>query len=501
MTKKRIKKKYENLQINLYLHPIFIPETYIFMNKNFNTNTKTDLIEHLIVEFEHISNGTTVPVFRTNEYVELIKYFESESNYDKALEVVEVALEHLGNLNELIIHKAHVLILLKDSVSAYETLKSLVPDVQTEYDVMLMKAQCMIAENQYDIAFSLLKTPFRYGSQEEKIKAALLKVTIYDEMNDYQSMFNAIKFVLDRDTCNEQAMEKLWDFMDGQRSYKPGINYLERLLNKDPYSYLAWFNLGQAYACLGEYDNALSAYEYSYIINPSFEAGYRESAELAFELYKYKTAIKIYLEILENFGPDCDVFANIGVCYLNLKQYRQARLNLRKAMKLDPYNDEVFFHLGKCFLAENKWEIAQQYFLKAIQLEDNCETYYLGVAEACARLADITKADYYFNKATEIGADEPEVWMQYAKFLYELGEYQKANNVLEDADNYTYSTELCYARIAVLIALGETVDAIELLKEALTDDYYAHRTLFAFNNELGNQHEISSLIHYFQPEE
>jgi tetratricopeptide (TPR) repeat protein len=471
------------------------------MNKDSNANTKTDLIEHLITEFEHISNGTAIPVFRTTEYIELIKFFVLESNYDKALEVVEVALEHLGNQNELVIHKAQVLILLKDSVSAYETLKSLVPDVQTEYDVMLMKAQCMIAENQFDMAFSLLKAPFRFGTIDEKLKAALLKVTIYEEMSDYQSMFNSIKFVLDRDPGNEQAMEKLWDFMDGQRSYRPGITYLEKLLNKDPYSFLAWFNLGQAYACLGEYDNALSAYEYSFIINPGFEAGYRECAELAFELYKYKTALKVYHEILDNFGPDCEVFANIGICYLNLKQYRQARLNLRKAMKLDPYNDEVFYHLGKCFMAESKWDIAQQYFLKAIQLEDSCENYYIGVADACYKMNDISKANYYFIKATEIGTDEPAVWVDYAKFLYEIGEYQKANDVLEDADNYTYSTELCYARIAVLMALGNNVEAMELLKEALTDDFYAHRTLFAFNNDLSNQQEISSLIHYFQPEE
>ena len=114
---------------------------------------------------------------------------------------------------------------------------------------------------------------------------------------------------------------------------------------------------------------------------------------------------------------------------------------------------------------------------------------------------DISKANYYFIKATEIGTDEPAVWVDYAKFLYEIGEYQKANDVLEDADNYTYSTELCYARIAVLMALGNNVEAMELLKEALTDDFYAHRTLFAFNNDLSNQQEISSLIHYFQPEE
>jgi tetratricopeptide (TPR) repeat protein len=52
--------------------------------------------------------------------------------------------------------------------------------------------------------------------------------------------------------------------MESQRSYHQGIEYLKVLLDKDPYADLAWYNLGQALSCIGEYDDALSAYEYSF---------------------------------------------------------------------------------------------------------------------------------------------------------------------------------------------------------------------------------------------
>ncbi|HQW13095.1 MAG TPA: tetratricopeptide repeat protein [Saprospiraceae bacterium] len=472
------------------------------MERNINTKkTKTNILDHLISDFESTSQGQHISTLSAKDFDDLILYYELEFIFDKALEVVEVALEHLGHQNDLLLKKARILVLLKDHTAAYETLEYLNAESANDNDVLLLKAQCMVAENNYDQAFALLKMPFRNGSSAEKITASMLKANIYEAQKDFNSMFGTIKYVLDKDPSNEAAMDKLWAYMESQRSYQQGIHFLNQLLDKDPYNYLAWFNLGQAYSCLGEYDNALSSYEYSYVINPDFEAGFRECAELAFELGKYKMALKVYLEILEIFGPDCDLFANIGICYLKLKQFKQARLNLRKAMRLDPYNDEVHYNLGMCFMSENKWEMGLQFFLRAISLEDSCEDYFVATAGAYYKLGDLDKANYYYIKATEKGSDQPEIWMEQVKFLYQIKEYQKALEVLEESETYTYSAELYYALTAVLIALDRKKEAMEQFKEALVDDFYAHRILFAFDKELSTDPEVTSVLHYYQPEE
>ena len=472
------------------------------MERNLNTkNIQTDLIEHLITQLETITSSSSTEILPMEDFLILVDYFETEFMYDKALEIIDQAVTYHGVHNEFTLRRARLLIQLKDNNAADEALNEIVPDVHIAYEVMLLRAQCLMAEQQYEAAFEMIRQPFRNGSGTERIQAALLKVQIFEALKDYNAMFGTIKYILEKDGANEAAMTKLWDYMEAQRSYQQGIYYLNQLLDKDPYSYLAWFNLGQAYSCTGEYDNALAAYEYAYIINGAFEPAFRECAELAYELGKYKVALKVYLEILDNFGPDADIFANIGSCYLQLKQYKQARLQLRKAMKLDPYNDEVLYNLGKCFMAENKHEVALQHFLKAIRIEDSLEDYMVAAAAAYFKLGEINKANYYFMKATETGPEQPQIWLEQIKFLYQISEFEKALEVIDDSENFTYSAELYYARTALLIALDRRAEAMSQLSEALMDDFYAHRCLFTFDKNLSNDHEIISLINYFHPEE
>jgi len=472
------------------------------MERNLNTkNIQTDLIEHLITQLENFTIDTSTEPLPLQDFLILADYFETEFMFDKALEIIDQATVYHGINNEMILRKASLFLQLKDNKAAQQALDEIEVEGNEYHEVLLLRAQCLIAEHQYDAAFEMIKLPFRNGTPEERIQSALLKVQIFEAMKDYNAMFGTIKYILEKDATNEAAMNKLWDYMESQRSYQQGIFYLNQLLDKDPYSYLAWFNLGQAYSCTGEYDNALAAYEYAYIINSAFEPAFRECAELSYELGKYKIALNVYLEILDNFGPDAEIFANIGSCYLQLKQYKQARMQLRKAMKLDPYNDEVLYNLGKCFMAENKYEVALQYFLRAIRIEDSLEDYMVAAAMAYHKLGEVNKANYYFIKATETGPEQPQIWLEQIKFLYQINEFEKALEVIEDSENFTYAAELYYARTALLIAMDKKDEALKQLGEALIDDFYAHRSLFGFDKSLSKDHDIISLINYYQPEE
>jgi tetratricopeptide (TPR) repeat protein len=87
------------------------------------------------------------------------------------------------------------------------------------------------------------------------------------------------------------------------------------------------------------------------------------------------------------------------------------------------------------------------------------------------------------------------------RFLYEIQEYDRALDVLDEADMYTYSTELLYYKVLVLMAVDENEEAFEVLKEALSEDFEGHYFMFARNPKLVDDQEFLSIIHYFIPEE
>ncbi|MCO6461226.1 MAG: tetratricopeptide repeat protein [Saprospiraceae bacterium] len=466
-----------------------------------NSNTFNNSIPNIVSEYEAMSRKGDLGLLVEKDFIELILYFENESMYDKALEITDLAIERYNSTIDLYLKKAQILIALNNTSEAYKALDQALLLSPSETEVKLLKANCLIAEKEYSRALGLLNEVTLTGSYHDKLNAAIAKATIFEKNKDFNQMFHQIKMVLDEEPSNEAAMEKLWYYMEGQRSYKQGIAYLNELLDRDPYAYLAWYNMGQALSCIGEYENALNAYEYSFLIQPKFEQGYKDCADLAFQMCKYRFALKIYLDALENIGPDSELFACIGECYMKLHDYKQARLNFRKAARLDPYNDEVYYHMGICFAADQKYDIALQHYFKALKIEDSREEYFAAAADAFYKSGDVDKANYYYLKATEIGGDAPEVWAAHVRFLYEIKEYDKAMEVLDEADMCTYSTELVYYKVLVLIALGEHAEAYELLKEAVSEDYDGHYLIFSVNPELIEDQELMSIINYFHPED
>lgn len=93
---------------------------------------------------------------------------------------------------------------------------------------------------------------------------------------------------------------------------------------------MAWYNLGHAYSCLGEYEKAVEALEYSFLINSHFEQGYLDCAELCLQVNMYEKALRCYQEANEMFGPDAELIVYIAECLIKLNRHKEAKLKLQK---------------------------------------------------------------------------------------------------------------------------------------------------------------------------
>src|SRR5690606_22624009 len=134
------------------------------------------------------------------------------------------------------------------------------------------------------------------------VDIALCEAYLYEKQKQYEKMFEALKEALRIDPSNEEALEKIWWSVENCKMYDESIVFHKELLDRDAYSYLAWFNLGQGHSCNGDYEEAIEAMEYSFLINPDFELGYLECAETCIQIGKYEQALRIYRELIDNFG-------------------------------------------------------------------------------------------------------------------------------------------------------------------------------------------------------
>ncbi|MBK8502736.1 MAG: tetratricopeptide repeat protein [Saprospiraceae bacterium] len=454
----------------------------------------------LVNEFETMSQQGIVSFLDEQDFLKLINYYEKEFLFEKAIEVADYALNQYGFSADFHIKKAQLFLATRNSEKAMSILDQAEMFAPAELDIHVLRAKIFSSLGQYTQALTLIDLIKEKASEGELSDIYLCEAQVFECLKEYEKMFESLRQSLHFDPDNEEALERVWVCTELTKKYVESIDFHKDVIDRNPYAYLAWYNLGHAYSCEGEYDLAIDAYEYSFIINEEFELGYRECADLCFQMCKYEKALGFYLDALELFGPDSDLLANIGECYMEMRQYERAKDYFSKASKLDPYNDEVYYYLGLCHAKEDRWLSAINAYFKAIEIEDRREEYFSNLAMAFSKVGEFAKAHYYYLKATEIGPEQCEIWKDHIAFLIELGELEKALEVVEEADFNAVGTELIYCRAACLFALENRNDAMETLRMALIEDLDMANMIFEILPALKDDLQVHHLISYYLSE-
>lgn len=459
---------------------------------NFDNNRS---IPNLVSAYEMMKKEGKTAFLEEKSYIALAGFYEGEERLNEALDVIEQAIQQYQYSADLHIKKAQLLIDFQQEDLALSVLDLAAAFAPSEIEIQLLKAEALISLELFNEAIELLHDAKEVASNE-KVMADIyfLEAQVYENQEQFERMFYALSAVLKEIPNHQEALERLWLCVELSKKYEDSVRLHKEILDRDPYSYVAWYNLGHAQAYLGQYADAIESFEFAFVIKEDFEFAYRDCSELCFELKLYHKALKYYKEILELFEPDSEIFLRIGQCYQALQSSTIARTFYLRALKLDPLNDEVFFHLGQCYASEGKWDSAISSFKKAIRIEDKQEEYMAAIAAAYEQTQENKKAEKFWKIAIKIAPEESAYWVKLAQFYINEGRATDAIVCLDDAETFAVGSDINYCRIACLFILGRRQEAIYWLGEALLEDFDTHNKLFDFLPELEDDHDVINLI-------
>lgn len=458
-------------------------------------------LRNLVVEFENMHEAGQNPIFDEGTFFKLIDYYEKELFFDKALQVIDCALEQFGFSSDLHIKKAQLLLMTRDSEKAMSILDKAQIIAPAEIEVQLLKSKVLASMERYSEALDIINALKESTCSDHNLSSIYYsESTVYEIMRDFEKMYSVLSQSLFHNPMNEKALEKVWVCSELTRKFEDSIVLHKQIIDRTPYNFLAWYNLGQAYSCVGFYDEAIEAYEYSFIVNSDFEEGYKECAELCFDVQQYAKALNYYMEALDVFGPCNELYASVGLCYLKLEDYATAQKFLRKSLKLDPYNDEVHYHLGLCKFYQNKLQEAKKSLEKAIEIEDRREEYYLYLAKVYWNLGDLVKADYCFAMSSEIGPEQVDGWKEHAFFLFSNNSLDRAYEIVEEGIVHAMDFQLYFIKSALLFSLGQRDEAYITLRETLIDTVENVELLYLFCPAMRHDKITQDMIKYYEKE-
>ncbi|MBK7358415.1 MAG: tetratricopeptide repeat protein [Saprospiraceae bacterium] len=464
--------------------------------------TKPDhILSKLITEFEEQGQILHKDHWEEKSYIRLIQHYEKQCQLDKALEVTGLALRLYQYKPDFFLIKAKLLLSLQKPQAAISVLDQAYAFSPFDHEISLLKAKAFALSQQFDESIKIIYDLKCTFSKSDLTELLLVEAFIYETMKDFNKMFDTLKEALTLNPNNHEALEQIWVSVEFSKKYDESVKLHQEIIDKNPYSYLAWYNLGHAYSCLGEYEKAVEALEYSFLINSHFEQGYLDCAELCLQVNMYEKALRCYQEANEMFGPDAELIVYIAECLIKLNRHKEAKLKLQKAIYHDPYNEEIFYYLGECYMAEESWKKAIKAYLEAIDLDDQREEFHAGIALAYEKIGNLRKAETHYRKSANCGLEQSRYWCLFISFLLKNKLFEKAEKTLLRADKYSFGADLLYCRTAFYLLTDSRENGLATLEEALLENSSEHTLLFNLIPELKEDREVISMIRYFSLEE
>ena len=177
-----------------------------------------------------------------------------------------------------------------------------------DINLYILKTDAYLALDQQEKAVVLLQEALDHFEGRERIELLFELADVYDDYEEFDKIFDCLRWILEQDCENEEALYKICFWTDFTGRNEESIRLHQNIIEENPYSELAWFNLAAAYQGLKLYEKAVDAYKYAVAIDEKFDYAYRNMGDAFIRLRKYRDAIESLERVLGTFQT--------GRCYL-----------------------------------------------------------------------------------------------------------------------------------------------------------------------------------------
>ncbi len=258
----------------------------------------------------------------------------------------------------------------------------------------------------------------------------------------------------------------------------------------------AYYNMGNAYGELGEYQKAINAYQKAIEIKLDMHEAYNNMGNAYNELKKYQKAINACQKAIEIKPDNHEAYNNMGNAYNGLKEYQKAINVYQKAIEIKP-NDMAYYNMGVVYKELKEYQKAINAYQKAIEIKPN-DVAYNNMGDAYDELKEYQKAINAYQKGIEIKPNDV-AYNNMGNAYGELKEYQKAINAYQKAIEIKPDKHEAYYNMGNAYGkLGEYQKAINAYKKAIEIKPDMHEAYYNMGNAYGKLGEYQKEINAYQ---
>ena len=411
--------------------------------------------------------------FDSEEFEDIILHYLDSGKINLAKKALKLGLEQHPKSTGLKLVQVEILVFDDKLEQAERLLNDLYAIEPTNEEIYIQKANIYSKRDQHDKAVELLKMALQYTDDYADVYSLLgMEYLFMDNLE--MAKENFIK-CLEEDTEDHSALYNVvycFDFLDQNLE---AIDFLNSFIDKQPYSEVAWHQLGRQYYAIKNYEQALRAFDYATLIDESFLGAFLEKAKTLEKLKQYEEAINCYNITMELDDPTSFALLRVGKCYERLGNKEKALKYYLKTVHEDPLLDKAWIAITDFYIRLKNFQKALYYVNKAIGIDNENKHYWKRYASINNGLGFFEEAEEGYRKAVEFGDYQLDTWLFWIDTLYNIGEHQTAIKTLIEADEYhTEQYEIQYRLAGLYLLEQETDKGIFHLQNALKLSYKNH---------------------------
>ncbi len=452
-------------------------------------------LQDLVTRFEEMLKADDRCFFEESSLERLIDYYEMDDKIELAMEAANLGTELFPFSARFYLKTAQLLFNLKKIDGAIEALDQAQLHDPREMEIFLLRADINVWLSQHQDAIDVLNEAIATLDHTEKEDIYLEIADVFEDWEKYDKVIEYLKGVLHINPKNEEALGRIWFCVELTETYQDSVEFHSSLLDEEPYSYMAWFNLGHAYSGQKNHEKAIEAFEFAIAINDKYDHAYRDCGEILLEIGDYKKASECFIQASLLSKPTKELYFNIGICFENLKNYNRARYYFRKATTVDPHFDKAFFKIGENYKRENRWPQAVPSFERAVKLNSKNSAYLDAMGEGYSNIGRLDDAISAYQRAVELAPAEQSNWLQLAKVLFLSGEFRRAISFLDEAaTRFDNNAEIHFLQSAYQYQIGNRRDAVRNLDKGLNKDVNGYDLTFEVTPYMKNDPAIIQIL-------
>jgi tetratricopeptide (TPR) repeat protein len=385
-------------------------------------------------KFESMLKTNKVLFFDSEEFEEIILHYIDSGKTSLAKKALKLALEQHPKSTGLKLVQVEMLVYEDQLDLADKMLNELYAIEPNNEEIYIQKANICSKRDQHEKAVELLKIALQYTDDYADVYNLMGMEYLF--MDNLEMAKDSFIKCLEEDLEDQSALYNVvycFEFLDQN---KEAIAYLNQYIEKNPYSEIAWHQVGRLHYGLKEYEEALRAFNYATLIDDEFMGAFMEKAKALERLKQYTEAIESYERTIELDDATSYALLRIGKCHERLGNTALAIKYYNQTVHEDPLLDKGWIAITDFYVREKNFQKALFYVNKALAIDNQNQLYWKRYATINKEMNFFEEAEFGYRKAVEFGDYQLDTWLFWVDILQFLGEFNSAIQTLLQATEY-----------------------------------------------------------------